>query len=166
MLAIRGHEFTLIQDLLYGFYQCLSDVKEMKAGQKTEMESHWPDLTKESMPGLHAYLEKSLKSGAEALCLVFLDAIEARDEKKFLEFAKAIKFLKKFEKKGDNTRAKILALKIMLEKDGTKWTLAQLAKALNRPQDEAFNGYATLRKIAEKLNFPLRLNAVKPRRSL
>ena len=156
MLAIRGREFTLIEDLLYGFYRNLSDVQKMKAGQKTELELHWPDVTAEKIHEIHAYLEKSFKGGIEALCAVFIGAVESKDEKKLIEFSKAIKFLKTFEKHGDDTRSQLLLWKKLLVDDGRKWTIGQLAKVLNRPRDEAVNGYATLRKMAEKVNFPLK----------
>ena len=156
MLAIRGREFTPIEDLLYGFYRNLSDVQKKKAGQKTDLELHWPDVTAEKIHEIHAYLEKSFKGSIEALCTVFIRAIEAKDEKKLIEFSKAIKFLKTFEKRGDDTRSQLLLWKKLLEKDGMKWTIGQLARVMNRPRDEAVNGYATLRKMAEKMNFPLK----------
>jgi hypothetical protein len=100
-----------------------------------------------------AYILK--REAREVLCELFLDAIERGDEEQLSKFPKAIKFVKKYNPRSDDTRSEILCVKRRL-KNGETWSIGQLARYLKRPQSESINGYATLLRIAKQLDFPLR----------
>lgn len=159
ILAIRGRRLTEMEELIYGFYRDLSEVLKIRAGQKTKAELVSEESNISSVFGsisnLHKYLEKSLNESAAMLSQIFIQALERKDEKKVDEIAKAVKSMKSFEPSGDDTRFAILTWKRIVIRRGEKWPNAKLAKILGRPKSEAQNGYATVRRMAEELNFPL-----------
>lgn len=84
-----------------------------------------------------------------------LQAISDRDSKTIFELGSAVEFLKHWKPQGDNTRSLILHFKFILNRDGGKMTIRELATKVGFTKEEASTGFSRLRRLCKELDFPL-----------
>jgi hypothetical protein len=148
LLAARGVQFTELQQLASHYWHFQKELSYCKSGKaflsRKEIRKHVREC-------------EEIAAGYEnKLVGVFLSALRAGDADKLREIGNAIEFVQSFKvKTQDRQRRLILDYKRMLDQTGDCWTIGDLALRLKRDRREAVNGYATLRRMAEELKFPL-----------
>lgn len=103
---------------------------------------------------------------ASKLFRFFIRAVNNQDSKTIIEIGKSIESLKKFNKNSDRFRHEILELKDLLERIGQKLPIRDVAQFIGWPDKIGSDGFKTLRRMCQELNFPiaeLRHKANKPK---
>jgi len=168
-LARLGVQLTHIQQLLQRYYLAKFDCDMAKSGKRGEisllMERDSGNIWDDVAIGVHnSFMQHYAATNLEELCQIFEKSVIGGDAKKIVEIGRGIEFLRtiatkesKGEGKGDRYRTEILYWKNILDKRREKWPIRKLAEKIGWPMEDSINGFSKLRRMAEKLNFPLEL---------
>jgi hypothetical protein len=159
LLAMRGRQFSEIEDLLHSHYAIYRHRQLIATGSRSRLIElaenvlNYKLTQKQKLEVFDAYIPRDF----ERLNKIFFNAIKNRDSKKIIEIANAVEFLKSFHvgKNCDRHRAKILFLKEALDGRGERWTIRKLAEIIKWPKVNTIDGMAQLRRLCHELKFPL-----------
>jgi hypothetical protein len=106
-------------------------------------------------------LYRAMKRQEKIVCEMFLDALRREDADKILQIAQAVRFLKEHQPftAVDPDRRWLISLKQRLDKHGLRMSVRNVAKflseSMNKPLNYAEDGFSSLRRKCQELDFPL-----------
>ena len=158
LLADRGRKFSGIELLLNLHYETLERFRQIQVGEKPPEVKLFEGMPSEKAALFVKYcgaIEKHLRNYISQLSQVFIEAVNSHDSDKIIQIAEAVKLFPTFKPQGDPVRSKILFNKMLLDQKAERWTIGQLAKIMEWPEDDQANGFPHLRRLCKELEFPL-----------
>jgi hypothetical protein len=160
-LAGTGKVLTETESTLRIFFREYRELKDVEGGvkkfflQEVMEKTSGREWTHEEIREQKEISMAVVDKCEQELAAEFIQCLRDEDWRGLDILKRTAKAMSTFKDKGDSLRMVLLAVKMSLDKKGEKLPIREVAQIVGWPEKKSQDGFAFLRRVCKKLEFPL-----------